>query len=70
MIKNITISELDSLKDRGFELLSGCDAGKANSDGFAVMVKRSEGKPDEVAIVCPTFLRGPLRFKSASYISY
>jgi hypothetical protein len=62
-MKTITLSEIDLLKEAGWVLLKGIDAGKANSDHFAVMVRESGGERGrDVLILCPTFLRGPLKF--------
>lgn len=62
----ITLSEIERLKSQGYTPLADCDAAKANSDYFMVMVRRSgSGTEMRVEIVCPTFLRGPLGFTSS-----
>ena len=55
----IPASEIESLREQGYELFAGGDAAQANSDYFMVMINRKKNPP-HVAIVCPTFLRGPI----------
>lgn len=69
-VLKIASYHVENLQHRGYEELSGCDAAKANGDAIRVMIRRMEGQPDEIAVVCPTFLRGPIRFKSSGSISY
>lgn len=72
----IPLSEIEALKEQGYVPLEYGDASKANSDYFMVMIRRHEKKTDElqrdddIEIVCPSFLRGPLGFESRGCISY
>jgi hypothetical protein len=64
--KTIKLSDVERLKREGYTPLADCDAAKANSDYFLVMVKRTgPGADMRVQILCPTFLRGPLGFNSS-----
>lgn len=59
--KSISLSDVEILKESGFEIINGGDAAKANSDYFLVMQRRNqEGKVDSTVILCPSYLRGPL----------
>lgn len=59
-LRSIKLSEIEALKESGYELLSGGDASKANGDYFAIMIRHNNDGGHDVKIVCPTFLRGPL----------
>jgi hypothetical protein len=69
MIRTIKISEIENLKRQGYVVLEGGDAAKANSDGFHILIREREGKPMDIAILCPTYLRGPLWIRNGS-VSY
>lgn len=58
----IKLSEVERLSQSGYEPLTMCDASKANSDWFLVLVKRHKDGTRDYKILCPTFLRGPLGF--------
>lgn len=65
-LRPITLSEIERLKEAGYQPLAAGDASKANSDYFMVMVRErtdataTNGMTREVVIVCPSFLRGTL----------
>jgi hypothetical protein len=60
-LRTVRLSEVETLRAEGYEPIAGGDAAKANSDYFMVMVKRgSDGAPDRIRILCPSFLRGGL----------
>lgn len=69
-LRAITLSEFDRLRQSGYEPLDSGDASRANSDYFQIMVRRNATGNSDIRILCPTFLRGPLGFKSAGAISY
>ena len=66
----IKISVVDRLSMQGYSLLKGCDAAKANSDYFAIMVRHRDDGGSDIQILCPTFLRGALGFSIDGGISY
>ena len=69
--KAIKLSEIESLKAQGYELFRNGDAGKANSDYFAIMEKVAADGSRSIRILCPTFLRGSLGFsKVTGGVSY
>jgi hypothetical protein len=71
MEKTIKLSEIQALKDQGYELIRGIDAAKANSDHFAIMEKVAGDGTRSIRILCPTFLRGSIGFaKVSGGISY
>lgn len=71
MEKTIKLSEFESLKSQGYELVRGGDISKANSDYFAIMEKVAADGSRSIKILCPTFLRGSIGFaKVNGGISY
>ena len=58
-LQPILLSEIAALERQGYVPLDGGDASRANNDYFMVMVCKREDC-DNVKIVCPSFLRGPL----------
>lgn len=62
--------EIEDWKRQGYVPLEAGDAGKANSDYFAIMVRDNQDGTRSVEIVCPSFLRGPLGFTAKGCVSY
>jgi hypothetical protein len=69
-LRPIKLSEVTKLEEQGFRRLAGCDAAKANGDFFQVMESQEPDGTRRIAILCPSFLRGPLGFKVEGSISY
>lgn len=69
-LRQIPLSDIESLKEAGYVPLEHGDASKANSDYFVVMVKDKPDGGRDVEIVCPSFLHGPLGLQITGGISY
>lgn len=67
----IKISEIESLKSQGYEIIRGGDISKANGDYFVIMERKSGDGTKSVRILCPSFLRGSIGIHGVSgSISY
>lgn len=65
-METIPLSDVENLKRQGYEIYNQGDAGKANCDHFLILVRdrAAVATPEvthrDVAILCSSFLRGPV----------
>ncbi len=54
----IKLSEIEALRNQGYEIIRGADVSKANGDYFVIMEKITGDGSRSIRIFCPSFLRG------------